>query len=82
MVKVLTTNEWKLCGIQDETVTILKDDGEWIKELVQNIRNCTKPEIIRQAEREFHSEMTDRYGGHISGALLMYVWDKTKKQTD
>jgi len=79
-MKVNTTTDWKMCGMKDETVTILKEDGDWIIDLVKNIRECSKPEIIRQAEREFHTEMTDRYGGHISGALLLYVWDKTKKE--
>lgn len=80
MVKVNVTNDWKLCGMQDETITILREDGDWIKELVTNLRNCNSGEIKRQAERDFHTEMTERYGGHISGALLMYVWDKTKPE--
>ena len=72
-MKVNTTTEWNKCGLQGDTLTILKDDGEWIKELVNNLRNCKSSEIKRQ--------MTERYGGHISGMLLMYVWDKTKQET-
>ena len=80
-MKVNTTTEWNKCGLQGDTLTILKDDGEWIKELVTNLRNCKSSEIKRQAEHDFHAEMTERYGGHISGILLMYVWDKTKQET-
>lgn len=80
MAKVNVTDEWRLCGMQDGTITILRDDGEWIKELVNNLRNCNNGDMKRQAEREFHTEMTERYGGHVSGALLMYVWDKTKPE--
>ena len=66
--------------MKDDTITIFREDGEWIKELVQNLRNCNNSDIKRQAEHEFHQEMTERYGGVISGALLMYVWDKTKPE--
>ena len=80
MAKVNVTDEWRLCGMQDDTITILREDGDWIKELIQNLRKCNSGEIKRQAERDFHNSMTERYGGHVSGALLMYVWDKTKPE--
>ena len=82
-MKVNITNDPKQCGynaVRDEA-TILREDADWIKDLTSNIKRTKDKTIIRQAEREFHDEMTKRYGGAVAGELLMKLWQSTKGET-
>jgi len=62
----------------DEAV-ILQEDVDWMKELIGNIRNTKDSRIIRDAEKDFHDEMLERYGGKVAGELLLRVWKHTAK---
>ena len=79
---IVTRTLGKTCSIEGNTIRVPVEDAEWIIELVQNIRNCDDADQIRQAEKEFHHDMMERYGGSIAGALLQYVWEKTKKEEE
>lgn len=63
----------------DEAV-ILQEDVDWMKELIGNIRKKKDSRIIRDAEKDFHDEMLERYGGKVAGELLLRVWKHTKKE--
>ena len=60
----------------DEAV-ILQEDVDWMKELIGNIRKTKDSRIIRDAEKDFHDEMLERYGGKVAGELLLRVWKHT-----
>ena len=80
-MKINITNDPKECGynaVKDEG-TILQDDADWMKELQTNIRKTESKEIIRQAEKEFHTAMVEQYGSTIAGELLMRLWQSTKE---
>ena len=80
-MKVSITTDPKACGynaVTDEA-TILREDSDWMKELKSNIRKTKDKTIIRQAERNFHEEMTARYGSTVAGELLMRLWQSTKE---
>ena len=57
---------------------ILQEDVDWMKELIGNIRKTKDTRIIRDAEKDFHEEMLERYGGRVAGELLLRVWRNTK----
>ena len=65
--------------ITDEAV-ILQEDWDWLKDMVTNIRNTKDTLLIRQAEHDFHEEMTERYGGKVAGELLLRIWKHTKEK--
>lgn len=77
---IVTRTLGKTCSVEGSTIRVPVADAEWIIELVQNIRECQNADQIRQAEKEFHREMLERYGGNVAGLLLQYVWEKTKKE--
>lgn len=81
-MKVNYSNDPKQVGYDalSDTATILTEDKDWMKELVENIKRTKDKAIIRQAEREFHDEMTNRYGGTVAGELLMKLWQATKER--
>ena len=62
-----------------DTAVILTEDKDWMKELAGNIKRTKDKAIIRQAEREFHDEMVNRYGNTVAGELLMKLWQATKE---
>ncbi len=74
---ITTTTDPKAIAVTDDSAVILADDMDWLKELVGNIRRCTDGKIIREAEHDFHEEMTNRYGGKVSGELLSMLWKMT-----
>ena len=70
------------CGynaVKDEAI-ILTEDKDWMKELVGNIKRTKDKAIIRQAERDFHDAMVERYGSTVAGELLMKLWTATKER--
>lgn len=74
---ITTTTDPNAIRTGGENAVILEDDMEWLKELAENIRRCSDCKIIREAEHDFHEEMTNRYGGKVSGELLSMVWKMT-----
>ena len=80
-MNVIVTDNPKACGydaVRDEA-TIHREDADWMKELAGNIRRTKDKAIIRQAEREFHDEMFNKYGKTVAGELLMKLWQATKE---
>ncbi len=71
---ITTTTDPNAINVTEESAVILEDDLDWLKELVGNIRWCTNCRIIREAEQEFHEEMTNRYGRKVAGKLLSMLW--------
>ena len=69
-----TTDDPSKVQIAETEAVILKDDMDWLNELAGNIRRCTDGKIIREAEHDFHEEMTKRYGGKVSGEMLSMLW--------
>ena len=72
-----TTNDPQRIKVTDAEAVILADDMDWLKELAGNIRRCSDGKIIREAEHDFHEEMTKRYGGKVSGEMLAMLWRMT-----
>ena len=63
-----------------DTAVILNEDKDWMKELIGNIKRTKDKSIIRQAERDFHDEMLNRYGHTVAGELLFRLWSATKER--
>lgn len=81
-MKIDFTDDPRQCGYNavSDTGTILTEDKDWMKELVGNIKRTTNKDIIRQAERDFHEAMVERYGNTIAGELLFRLWKATSKE--
>ena len=80
-MKIDYTDDPKMIGYNavTDTAVIAKDDRDWFHELTGNIKRTKDKEIIRQAEHDFHDEMTSRYGSQVAGELLMRLWQATKE---
>ena len=80
-MKVEISENPRECGYNavTDTATIHREDADWMKELTGNIKREKDPAIIRQAEKDFHDAMTERYGGTIAGELLMRLWQSTRE---
>lgn len=78
-MKIEITDDPKQCGYDEDADvgTILTDDKDWMKELIENIKNTKDREIIRQAEKDFHTAMVDQYGSTIAGELMFRLWKAT-----
>ena len=81
-MKISVTDDPKECGYNavTDTGTILTDDKDWMKELIENIKRTSDKTIIRQAERDFHNAMVEQYGSTIAGELLFRLWKATQEK--
>ena len=81
-MEIVISKDWSKCGYNavKDTVTIHREDADWIKELTENIKKSSNKAIIRQAEHDFHEAMVERYGSAVAGELLMKLWQATKEE--
>ena len=81
-MKINYSNDPKEIGYNavTDTATIFTEDKDWMKELIANIKRTKDKAIIRQAERDFHDEMLNRYGSAVAGELLFRLWRATSQE--
>ena len=72
----MITADPKKCGydaVKDEA-TILREDADRLKDLTQKLRGSYDKKLIQRTEREFHEQMTQKYGQMIAGEMLFRLW--------
>ena len=65
------------------TAYILREDVETAKEFARELMKEDNAAIRRRWEHDYYKQVKEQYcSAHVAGALLMKVWEWTKKEDD